>query len=40
MKKDIMVISDDDFRDFTEMSTEVITRTRIDPDKGTVQNGA
>jgi CRISPR-associated protein Cmr4 len=40
MKKDIIVISDDDFRDFTEMSTEVITRTRINPGKGTVENGA
>ena len=39
MQKDIMVISDDAFRDFTELSTEVITRTRIDPDKGVVKQG-
>lgn len=39
MKKDIMVISDDAFRDFTELSTEVVTRTRIDPNKGVVMKG-
>lgn len=40
MRYDIVVLSDDDFRDFTEMSTEVITRTKIDPKRGTVQDGA
>jgi len=39
MKKDIIVISDDAFRDFTELSTEVITRTRIDSTKGIVKKG-
>ncbi|MCG0276435.1 MAG: type III-B CRISPR module RAMP protein Cmr4 [Thermosediminibacteraceae bacterium] len=39
MKKDILVISDDDFRDFTEMYTEVVTRTRIGT-KGTVEGSA
>lgn len=39
MKKDIMVISDDAFRDFTELSTEVITRTKIDETKGIVKRG-
>jgi len=35
----LAVLSDDAFRDFTEMSTEVITRTKIDPDTGTVAPG-
>lgn len=40
MKKDIVVLSDDDFRDFVMLSTEVIARTRIDSEKGTVVDGA
>lgn len=40
MKKDIVVLSDDDFRDFVTLSTEVIARTRIDNNKGTVVDGA
>ncbi|MCR4429799.1 MAG: type III-B CRISPR module RAMP protein Cmr4 [Tepidanaerobacteraceae bacterium] len=40
MKKDIVVLSDDDFRDFVNLSTEIVTRTRIDNDTGTVQGGA
>jgi CRISPR-associated protein Cmr4 len=40
ISKDIVVLSDDDFRDFTTLSTEVITRTKIDNTKGTVQKGA
>jgi len=40
MKVDIVVLSNDDFRDFTELSTEVITRTKIDPIKHTVATGA
>ena len=39
MKKDIIVLSDDDFRDFVMLSTEVIARTKIDSEKGTVANG-
>ncbi|MBV6428522.1 MAG: hypothetical protein KIPDCIKN_03057 [Haliscomenobacter sp.] len=39
MQTDILVLSDDDFRDFVEMSTEVITRTKIDNETGTVQKG-
>lgn len=35
----LVVLPDDAFRDFTEMSTEVITRTKIDPDTGTVAQG-
>lgn len=40
IKKDIVVLSDDDFRDFVNLSTEVVTRTRIDSEKGTVAKGA
>ena len=40
MKKDIVVLSDDDFRDFVMLSTEVIARTRIDNETGTVATGA
>lgn len=40
IKKDIVVLSDDDFRDFVTLSTEVITRTKIDNKTGTVQTGA
>ena len=36
MKKDIVVLSDDDFRDFVMLSTEVIARTKIDSNTGTV----
>jgi len=39
LETDILIISDDDFRDFVEMSTEVITRTKIDNETGTVQKG-
>jgi len=37
---DIVVLDDDDFRDFANLSTEVITRTKINNDTGTVQSGA
>lgn len=40
MRKDIIVLSDDEFRDFVTLSTEVITRIKIDNEKGTVKNGA
>jgi CRISPR-associated protein Cmr4 len=40
MKKDIVVLPDDDFRDFATLSTEVITRTKINNATGTVQKGA
>ena len=39
MKKDIVVLSDDDFRDFVMLSTEVIARTKINSNTGTVQDG-
>ena len=40
MKKDIVVLPDDDFRDFTTLSTEVITRTKINNATGAVQKNA
>lgn len=38
--KDIVVLSNDDFRDFVNLSTEVITRVKIDSKTGTVAPGA
>jgi CRISPR-associated protein Cmr4 len=40
IKTDIVVLPDDAFRDFVNLSTEVITRTKIDNETGTVQPGA
>jgi len=40
IKKDIVVLPDDDFTDFVNMSTEVVTRTKIDNATGTVKDGA
>ena len=40
IKKDIILLPDDDFRDFVNLSTEVITRTKIDNVTGTVAQGA
>jgi len=37
---DILVLTDNDFKDFVNLSTEVITRTKIDNNTGTVQSGA
>ncbi len=39
-KKDILILSDNDFKDFVNLSTEVITRIKIDNETGTVQSGA
>ncbi|SFR15893.1 type III-B CRISPR module RAMP protein Cmr4 [Desulfoscipio geothermicus] len=39
VEKDIVVLSDDDFRDFVNLSTEVATRTKIDNKTGTVAEG-
>ena len=36
MKKDIIILSNDDFRDFVTLSTEVIARIKMDPKTGTV----
>jgi CRISPR-associated protein Cmr4 len=40
IKKDILILSDNDFKDFVNLSTEVITRTKIDNATGTVATGA
>lgn len=40
IRKDIMILSDEDFKDFVIMSTEVIARTKIDDYSGTVAKGA
>lgn len=40
IQTDIIVLTNDDFKDFVNLSTEVITRTKIDNSTGTVQSGA
>ncbi|OOP56364.1 MAG: type III-B CRISPR module RAMP protein Cmr4 [Candidatus Brocadia carolinensis] len=40
IKKDIVIIPNEEFRDFVTLSTEVITRTKINNETGTVQDGA
>ncbi len=40
IKEKLVVLSDDDFKDFVKMFTEVITRTKIDNKTGTVKDGA
>ncbi|PSJ75856.1 type III-B CRISPR module RAMP protein Cmr4 [Sphingobacteriales bacterium UPWRP_1] len=40
LQNNLVILSDNDFRDFTLMSTEVITRTKIDNETGTVEDGA
>lgn len=40
LKTDIVVLPDNDFSDFVNQSTEVITRTKIDNNTGTVAKGA
>lgn len=40
VKTDIVILPDDDFKDFVNLSTEVITRTKIDNVTGTVAQGA
>ncbi len=40
LKNDIVVLPDNDFADFVNLSTEVITRTKIDNATGTVATGA
>lgn len=40
VSQDIIVLSDNDFGDFVNLSTEVITRTKIDNKTGTVETGA
>lgn len=38
--KNLVVLQDDDFTDFVNLSTEVITRTKINNNTGTVESGA
>ncbi len=40
LSKNLVVLPDDDFTDFVNLSTEVITRTKINNDTGTVASGA
>jgi len=40
IKEKLIILSDDDFKDFITLSTEVITRTKIDNQTGVVANGA
>jgi len=40
IKKRLVVLAEDEFRDFAELSTEVITRTKIDTITGTVEGSA
>lgn len=40
IQRDILVLHDDDFNSFVNLSTEVITRIRIDNETGTVAEGA
>ncbi len=39
LKKDLVILDDNEFRDFVKNSTEIITRTKID-ETGTVKEGA
>lgn len=40
IKNSIVILPDDDFRDFVNLSTDVITRTKINNITGTVESGA
>ena len=40
LKKDLIIVSDEIFRDLVTLTTEVVTRIKIDPENGTVQKGA
>lgn len=40
VKEQLVLLEDDEFKDFVELSTEVITRTKIDNKTGTVEQGA
>jgi len=40
LKSNLVVLPDEDFTDFVNLSTEVITRTKINNETGTVTNGA
>lgn len=40
IKTNLVVLDDEDFKNFVTLSTEVITRTKIDNETGTVKDGA
>jgi CRISPR-associated protein Cmr4 len=40
IEKALVIVSDDDFADFVKFSTEIITRTKINNETGTVEDGA
>jgi CRISPR-associated protein Cmr4 len=40
VQENLVILSDDDFKDFAENNTEIITRIKIDPKTGTVAKGA
>lgn len=40
IQSSLVLLNDEDFRDFANLSTEVITRTKIDNETGTVADGA
>lgn len=40
LKKDLVIVSNDVFRDLINLTTEIVTRIRIDPLKGIVEEGA
>lgn len=40
VSKHLVILQDDDFRDFTELSTEIITRIKIKNSTGVVEGGA
>lgn len=40
IKKNLIIVDDTTFKDFVTLSTEVITRTKIDNETGTVKDGA
>lgn len=40
LSRNLVILSNDDFTDFVNLSTEVITRTKINNETGTVQDGA
>jgi CRISPR-associated protein Cmr4 len=40
IKNNLIILSDDDFKDFAQNNTEIITRIKINNDTGTVETGA
>lgn len=40
LKTDLVILSDDAFKDFCQFSTDVVARTKLDPIKKTVETGA